>query len=84
MFTVIFWRDALERAIKTAAQSLVVLFTAVEGFDALAIDTATWKAYSGVALGSAAVSVLTSIASASRTGTASADKTVAASAVLKG
>lgn len=59
MFTVSFARSALERALKTAAQTLIALWGAV-AFDAFSID---WGQAGGVALGAAVLSVLTSIAS---------------------
>lgn len=57
MFSVDFWRYAGERAIKTFAQSAIAfLGTGVIGF--FAID---WMSLLSVALGSAFLSVLTSV-----------------------
>lgn len=57
-----FWRAALDRAVKTAAQAVVGLWAIGDGvFDAFQMDGA--KAV-GVALGGFALSVVTSIASA--------------------
>lgn len=58
MRTKTFWLDALERAVKTAAQAVIasgLISTAVS------ID---WQAITGIGLTSALLSVLTSIASA--------------------
>lgn len=54
-----FWKDALERAVKTFAQTLVALL----GAGAVDILTIDWQARLSVAAGAALVSVLTSIAS---------------------
>lgn len=59
MFTVPFWKAAAERAVKTFAQTLVVLLGAGR-VDVLAID---WPQALSLAAGAAVVSVLTSIAS---------------------
>lgn len=59
MFTVPFWKAAAERAIKTFAQTLVVLLGA-SAVDILAVD---WPQALSLAAGAAVVSVLTSIAS---------------------
>lgn len=56
-----YWRDVLERAIKTAAQTAVVAIGAAAGFD---LFTADWKTLGGAALGGFVLSVLTSIGSA--------------------
>ena len=61
MFTVAFWRDAGERAVKTAAQAVIVGLMLAEGFNAFAID---WQLGLGFALGGAILSLLTSVASA--------------------
>lgn len=59
MYSKLFWKDALERAIKTAAQAAVTLLT-VDGLDLLAFN---WAGFTtGVVLASA-LSVLTSVAS---------------------
>lgn len=64
-----FWKDATERAVKTAAQVLVT-FLGADLVDVIAVD---WKRAAGVAAGAAVVSVLTSVASsqAGEPGTAS-------------
>lgn len=61
MFTVTFWKQTAERAIKTAAQALLGLWIGDTAFDAWGID---WKKAAGVAVGGAILSVLTSLASA--------------------
>jgi hypothetical protein len=66
LFTRNFWLDAAERAIKTAAQSaLLVLGQDVLGFDVFSAD---WLNLAGFAAGGAMLSVLTSIASAGAPG----------------
>jgi hypothetical protein len=62
MFTVAFWKGALERSIKTAAGALLTLWTTDVAFDLLNVDL---RQALGVALGSAVVSVLMSAASVS-------------------
>lgn len=57
IFTVEFWLDATDRAIRTAAQSLATTL----GGDAFNLWEVNSKAVLGVALGSAAFSILTSI-----------------------
>jgi hypothetical protein len=57
MFTKTFWKQAAERAAKSAAQSLIGLW-ALDGFNVLNAD---WELAGGVALGAAVLSVLTSI-----------------------
>lgn len=59
MFTRAFWAAALERAIKTAAQSAVLVIGA-DQFDALAVS---WPEVGGFALGGFVLSVLTSVGS---------------------
>jgi hypothetical protein len=61
MFTVTFWKQAVERAIKSAAQALLGLWVGAQAFNAWDVD---WKKAAGVALGAALLSVLTSLASA--------------------
>lgn len=71
MYTTLFWKDAGERALKTAAQALLSLWLIGDvAFDLLSVD---WGSALGVALGAAVISVLTSIVSApaADTGTAS-------------
>jgi Putative lactococcus lactis phage r1t holin len=60
MFTVIFWRDAIERAIKTAAQALILSAGAGAGFDLYHFD---FKAGAISVVGGIVLSLLTSIAS---------------------
>lgn len=69
-----FWRDAAERAAKTAAQSAVIAL----GGDAFNVWTVDWAGVSGVSLGGALLSLLTSIGSAglANRGTASLTKAV--------
>ena len=59
MFTAGFWRAAVERAIKTFAQTLVSLW----GAGAFNIMKVEWQEALGVAGGAALLSVLTSVAS---------------------
>ncbi len=60
MFTVAFWRDAVERALKTAAQAVILGLSLGEGFNAFEVD---WQLALGFAIGGAVLSLLTSIAS---------------------
>jgi hypothetical protein len=84
MFTTSFWRDAIERAIKTAAQALILSAGAGAGFDLYSFDL---KAAAIATLGGLLLSFLTSIASApfGNTGTPSLvtipDSTTAAPAL---
>lgn len=57
MWTKNFWKQAAERALKSAAQAAVGTFI-LDGFNALNAD---WKLAGGVALGGAILSVLTSV-----------------------
>ncbi len=66
-----FWVDSVERAVKAAAAAVLSLIGLEASFDVLRTDVSTWKVYLGSAAGAAFVSVLTSIASHTRTGTAS-------------
>lgn len=71
MFTTLFWKDAGERAIKTAAQALLALWLVGDvAFNVLSVD---WANAAGIAGGAAVVSLLTSVASvkAGELGTAS-------------
>ena len=61
MFTATFWKLAAERAIKTAAQTLVLSAGAGAGFDLYSFDL---KAAAIATLGGFVLSILTSIASA--------------------
>lgn len=59
MLTRVFWLAAVERAVKTAAQTALVTLGAdrVDAFDA------DWRLVAGMALGGAVLSVLSSLAS---------------------
>ena len=59
MLTKYFWFDAAERAIKTAAQSALLILGA-EQLNALTVD---WVGLLGYALGGALLSLLSSLAS---------------------
>ena len=60
MFTLYFWRDAFERAVKSAAQvALLVL-----GADQVNIISVDWLTVGGFAAGGVVLSLLTSVASA--------------------
>lgn len=61
MFTAAFWREAIERAIKTAAQSIATFFTIGEATNLYEMD---WRLILSSAAVGAGYSVLTSIASA--------------------
>jgi hypothetical protein len=76
MFTLLFWKQAAERAIKSAAQAVLGLLVGAQAFNAWDAD---WKKAAGVALGGAILSVLTSLASAGvgRSGSPSLVKTPA-------
>lgn len=61
MWTAAFWRDAFERALKTAAQMLLGLWLVDDHlFDLLTVD---WKHAAAVAGGAMVISLLTSVAS---------------------
>ncbi|MFI6226226.1 holin [Micromonospora echinospora] len=60
MFTTTFWKQAAERAVKSAAQALLGLWALDGWFDVL---TADWPMAGGVALGGAVLSLLTSLVS---------------------
>lgn len=74
MFTKKFWFDALERAIKTAAQAVIIGLALGEGFNAFNMD---WSLAGGFALGGLILSILTSVASAPFTGGTSASLVLA-------
>lgn len=59
LLTVGFWKDAAERAVKTAAQAVLVLW----GGELVSAWDISWSTTVGVAVGGAVVSLLTSIAS---------------------
>lgn len=59
MWTLTYWLDVLERAIKTAAQ--FALYTA--GADLLNVFSADWKVIGGSALAGGFLSVITSLGS---------------------
>jgi hypothetical protein len=60
MFTWSFWRQAVERAVKTGAQAVILGLGLGEGFNAFAMD---WALAGGFATGGIILSLLTSIAS---------------------
>ncbi len=60
MFTVTFWTQAAERAVKTAAQALLGLWVGDTAFNAWSAD---WSTAGGVAAGALVLSVLSSLAS---------------------
>jgi hypothetical protein len=74
LFTRVFWEDTTERALKSGAQA-AILALGGDAFNAWSID---WMDVSGITLGGAALSLLTSIASAgiANRGTASLVKSV--------
>lgn len=61
MRTTKFWAATAERAVKSAAQALILLWGGDVAFDAW---TADWATAGGIASGAAVLSVLTSLASA--------------------
>ena len=61
MWTLAFWKEALERAIKTAAQTLAALWVVGNVFNVLTVD---WSQSLGIALGAMVLSFLTSLGSA--------------------
>lgn len=78
LFSITFWRDAAERAGKTAAQSAILAL----GGGAANVLTLDWLTLGGAAAGGALLSLLTSIASVGirDTGTASLTRAVEPSA----
>ena len=65
LFKATFWKAALERAVKTFAQTLVALW----GADALNIVEADWGETLSLAAGATVLSLLTSVASSAATST---------------
>ena len=66
MFSVVFLKAALERALRSAAASVLSILVVGDGvLDAFNVD---WQTAGGVALGAAVVSVLMSIAGQTATG----------------
>lgn len=63
MFTFLFWKDAFERAVSTAAQAALLAL----GAEALNVLQADWVTVAGFALGGAVLSLLKSLI-ASRVG----------------
>ena len=59
MFTRRFWKLAAERALKSAAQAVILGTGIGEGFDAFSMD---WRLAAGFAVGGALLSLLTSMA----------------------
>ena len=62
MYTLQFWKYALERAVKTAAQALILLWSGHEIFDVF--DHFDWQTALGIAIGGFVLSMLTSLVSA--------------------
>lgn len=73
LFTKLFWKDAFERAVKTSAQAGLLVIGATEGFNLFTLDI---KSFLGFALGGAVLSVLSSLASAKKSGTDTASLVV--------
>ena len=61
MFNIQWLRDAIERALKSAAQAIVLALGASQGFNLFSAD---WQNVAGIAAGAAILSVLTSVISA--------------------
>ncbi len=66
LFSRTFWLDAIERALKSAAQGAML----AAGQDVISVDlfSADWRNVAGMAAGMAALSILTSVASAGSPG----------------
>lgn len=62
MRTRLFWRETAERAVKSAAQSLLLLWAGDSAFNVVDADP---RLAGGIAAGAAVLSILTSIASTS-------------------
>jgi hypothetical protein len=60
MFTTLFWKDAVERFVKTFAQALLALLVVAPQTPFLAFD---WASAIGLAVTAAVISLLTSIVS---------------------
>ena len=74
MFTKLFWIDALERSIKTVAQTLLSLW--IVGDVAFNLLQVNWEQALGVAAGAAVISLLMSIVSSKVGNTESASLVV--------
>lgn len=61
MYTAKFWKDAFERAAKTAAQAVLLFLGADQLLDAVSAD---WGSAASFAVGGAVLSLLTSAVSA--------------------
>jgi hypothetical protein len=68
MFTLAFWKAATERAVKTAAQTLILLI----GAGTVGITALNWPELLGLTATAALLSVLTSVASGAVDGNPSA------------
>jgi hypothetical protein len=81
MFSILFWQNVLERAVKTAAQAAVL----AAGGGMANLFSLDWRILVGAAAGGALLSVLTSLGSEAlpfgNVGTASLTKAVETSAV---
>lgn len=60
IFTVRFWKDAADRAVKSAAQAVAGLFLGDQVFDVWHFN---WKLAGGAALGAAVLSLVSSLIS---------------------
>jgi hypothetical protein len=61
MYTVAFWKDATERAVKTGAQAVLLFLGADQMFDAISAD---WGSAGSFFVGGVVLSYLTSVVSA--------------------
>lgn len=74
MFTKLFWKDAIERAIKTMAQTLLSIWIVSDtAFDLFSIS---WEQSLSVAFSAAVLSIVMSIGSAKKAGTDTASLVV--------
>lgn len=80
MFSVSFWKDSAERAVKTFAQALSALLVASS---TTLIDT-DWKAALATAGMTTLLSVLTSLASAAKTAKVDGEEPVRTASLLDG